>query len=865
MEDSKKSDSKNPLFVYRNFKTRYWLYTEGFGFLVTIPIVFFFVVFFGEFSYETILLLIKCTVISAPVNFTVGFITNHRLLKPLEVYFRELDSGRTVHKDIYEKALHRYSNLASLHAISPALEYLFSLLFIVIVFSFEPEVTITQYYNLVGSILAAVFICLFVYYNITEFLLSDFLKKGFLVIPLEKEKLYKKKLIYSLSGNIMLIIIIFSILTNLIIYNINYQSLKKSQISQILTINKNNVSIIDEFLKGYKEQLIQFSERPETKSAVTQKDKKWFKKELIINHFKGKQFLEEILLMSSDGNILYSSGDREQLDFPCRREMERVLKNSGSENFLVSTAFSSSISKEVLVLLTYPVRENDILIGLIGFSIEIHKFTSQFLNKVPVGENGYSIIVDKDFTVVSHPDPKLILFDSKKFPFGKRMVEAGTGDIVKYTFRGKNKILLKDNSSKYLSLISLTTLEIDDIELPVLKTSLYMIILIVIGAVLSGLFIFLIFSNKLNSLVYNSNLIKSMSEGKLTKKINYPSSLDEVGLISFSLHSFTEKFVDIVENNQQVSSNMETASESMSQSAELVLGNSQDQSSTLEEISAAIEQINAGANTIDQKTNHQTENVTMLSGKVNELSGIIEERNLQIIETSNKITKMSKDASEGKDSLDKMNISIQNIKLSSKKITGVVEIINGISKQINLLALNAAIEAARAGDSGRGFAVVADEIGRLAARTGSSIHNINTIIQQNEEEIELGSTIISNTIQLIKRIIEAFQDIYLSMETLRNRMNSEIEINTTVDSETKKMKLATDSIQLAMTEQKMALKEISEAIYNISSVIQTNVSHISELNDSSKRVANMAKLLKTQVDYFHIETNRSDKEFHHYQ
>ena len=65
-----------------------------------------------------------------------------------------------------------------------------------------------------------------------------------------------------------------------------------------------------------------------------------------------------------------------------------------------------------------------------------------------------------------------------------------------------------------------------------------------------------------------------------------------------------------------------------------------------------------------------------------------------------------------------------------------MEIINGISRQINLLALNAAIEAARAGEAGKGFAVVADEVATLASKTSNSISNINSIIKQTMKKLK---------------------------------------------------------------------------------------------------------------------------------
>jgi methyl-accepting chemotaxis protein len=61
---------------------------------------------------------------------------------------------------------------------------------------------------------------------------------------------------------------------------------------------------------------------------------------------------------------------------------------------------------------------------------------------------------------------------------------------------------------------------------------------------------------------------------------------------------------------------------------------------------------------------------------------------------------------------------------AGKKIGGVVEDVQNITKQTNLLALNATIEAARAGAIGRGFAVVAGEVRNLAGATEKAAQEI---------------------------------------------------------------------------------------------------------------------------------------------
>jgi methyl-accepting chemotaxis protein len=86
-------------------------------------------------------------------------------------------------------------------------------------------------------------------------------------------------------------------------------------------------------------------------------------------------------------------------------------------------------------------------------------------------------------------------------------------------------------------------------------------------------------------------------------------------------------------------------------------------------------------------------------------------------------------ADTGNDSVQAMVGTIGQISNSSRKISEITGVIEGIAFQTNILALNAAVEAARAGEQGRGFAVVASEVRSLAQRSAAAAEEITGFVR----------------------------------------------------------------------------------------------------------------------------------------
>ncbi|MCH3719187.1 methyl-accepting chemotaxis protein, partial [Campylobacter lari] len=75
---------------------------------------------------------------------------------------------------------------------------------------------------------------------------------------------------------------------------------------------------------------------------------------------------------------------------------------------------------------------------------------------------------------------------------------------------------------------------------------------------------------------------------------------------------------------------------------------------------------------------------------------------------------------------------------SSKRISEIIGVMDGIAFQTNILALNAAVEAARAGVHGKGFAVVAAEVRSLAQNSAAAAKEIKGLIEDSVTKVGAG-------------------------------------------------------------------------------------------------------------------------------
>jgi methyl-accepting chemotaxis protein len=156
-------------------------------------------------------------------------------------------------------------------------------------------------------------------------------------------------------------------------------------------------------------------------------------------------------------------------------------------------------------------------------------------------------------------------------------------------------------------------------------------------------------------------------------------------------------------------------------------------------IAVGSQQIASGNMDLSERTSRQSSNLQQTASAMEQFSGTVK----HTAEAANQATLLAQSASDvaarGASAVEHVVKTMDEITASSRKITEITSVIDGIAFQTNILALNAAVEAARAGEQGRGFAVVASEVRSLAQRSAAAAKEINALIGGSVQKVAEGA------------------------------------------------------------------------------------------------------------------------------
>lgn len=296
----------------------------------------------------------------------------------------------------------------------------------------------------------------------------------------------------------------------------------------------------------------------------------------------------------------------------------------------------------------------------------------------------------------------------------------------------------------------------------------------------------------------NLTLAERIASGDLTADVSSHST-DELGKLTQTMGAMNARLCDMITGIRESVSHLASASS----------------------------QIAAGNTDLASRTEQQSAAVVETASSMEELTSTVRMNADNALQASKLAASATQDALKGGEIVSEVVLTMNGIADSSKKITDIISVINGIAFQTNILALNAAVEAARAGEQGRGFAVVAGEVRTLAQRSANAAKEIEALINESVVRIGAGT-------ELVNRAGTSMQDIVQSVTHVSQII---------------------DEISTSSNEQSQGIEQIGKAVTEMDSTTQQNATLVQESSAAAISLEQQAKKLSDMIAVFKVKAS----------
>ncbi|CCG88722.1 methyl-accepting chemotaxis protein [Erwinia piriflorinigrans] len=225
---------------------------------------------------------------------------------------------------------------------------------------------------------------------------------------------------------------------------------------------------------------------------------------------------------------------------------------------------------------------------------------------------------------------------------------------------------------------------------------------------------------------------------------------------------------------------------------------------------------------LSRRTGQTAANVQQTAATMNQMTATVKSNTETAAKVNSLSTNTSHSAIQGGNAMEDMVKMMAEITESSRKITSITSVIDGIAFQTNILALNAAVEAARAGEQGKGFAVVAGEVRSLAQRSAKAASEIKMLLENSADKVKSGTLHVNETGKTMENIVSQVQNVSSLIA----------------------------QISAASAEQETAINEIGKAVEELDNITHQNAARVEEGAQASGRMTRQATRLVDAIGVF---------------
>jgi methyl-accepting chemotaxis protein len=317
--------------------------------------------------------------------------------------------------------------------------------------------------------------------------------------------------------------------------------------------------------------------------------------------------------------------------------------------------------------------------------------------------------------------------------------------------------------------------------------------------------------------------IQNIKKGDLTQKIVIKGKSD-FSWMAFELDSARKNIANLVKTMTGGVTQLETATDNMASISKATVDGVLTQQSETAQVATAMNEMAASVQEVARTAAGAAEAARNADNEAKAGKQVV-------LDTMGSIDSLASEVEKAAQTLTNLESDISNI-------GAIVDVIRGITEQTNLLALNAAIEAARAGEHGRGFAVVADEVRTLAARTQSSTHEIEEMVERLQTGAQEAVSVMNDGRERAQASVEKAASAGAALDTITGMISTMDEMSAQISS--------------AANEQSSVAEDINRGIVNISQVAETTAEGARESSVAVDSLSSISEQLQEAAAKFKV-------------